>query len=172
MSIIAILLCLFIEKNFPDFHRFRHFHWLRSSFAICLKNAKKYSIINSKIGALLLILPIPFLVALLDYQLYEFFIPLDLVFAIIVLFFSVGPDTFYDKSKSYIKAAKQNDSEAAKNCAQSLLNQKLDNQDLNKLNYLVTKSLLIISHERLFAVLLWFVLFAGILLLWITVGWI
>ena len=158
MTIIVIVVCLFAERFLSSLYVLRNFTWLENYTDFVLKYFSSIRLRKGKVPVLFIVLPPTILVGFVDQQLYHLFLPLEFLFSIIVLLYCFGPQTFYDRSKALCDAKNANDKDCACWYAEKILERPLDCQEKSNLAYTITKSLFIISNDRILAPIFWFAL--------------
>lgn len=165
MALIAIIISLIVERFLGSMEELRRFGWFHRYCAWLMPRLSGYRYLDGAAGlVLLLLLPVG-IVALLDYQLNQWWVVLALLFAVVVLLFSFGPSDLEAEVEAYLDARERGDDESARWHADELLGQNPPEQQA-ELTHKVIESTLIQANERLLAVLFWFLLLgpAGALL--------
>lgn len=162
MKLIAILVCLGVERYFRLGLHLHRFSWLSSYVSLLQKIIKPPFLWKSWAAVALLELPILILVALLCYltadHLYGF---IGLLFAIVVLLYCLGPEDIYQEVQDYLAASTSED-------------QELQNQYLTEIvapvppQLLLTQTrtlnaaILVKGNNQLLGVLFWFLMLGPI----------
>lgn len=163
MSLLAILISLALQKLIPAINSlrslawFEHYqHWIQNQ----LKKHEKWQGIPSLL--LIVLLPVTG-IATIQYILDDLLTLLSFLFSIIVLIYCLGPEDEHRRVNDYLDAI-EDENRSDKDSIQTDLSEILqaggiasDNTDeTNRINRLV-ESVLIITHDRMLAVLFWFV---------------
>ena len=157
MIIITVFICLFAERFLSSLHSLRNFKWLDSYTNFILKYFTSIRFRKGKVPVLFIVLPPAILVSIIDHQLNLFFSPLEFVFSTIVLLYSFGPQTFYDRSKFLCHAENINDNTCANWYAEKILDRPLERHEQINLPHIIAQSLFSISNDRILAPIFWFV---------------
>lgn len=155
MILIIILLSLGAEKSLPSWQDFRRFGWF-ANFAAWAR-ARLGVAGDGPLGVLLIIAPVTVAVGLIAYGLYELHGLLGFLFAVLVLWFCLGPKSLDKDVQTYLYALEADDRETAHHVAAALLREEIPSAD-NQLSRAITESILVQANERLLAVLFWFII--------------
>lgn len=163
MSLLVILISLVLEKSLPAINRlrslawFEHYqHWIQNQLA----SRKTWQGIPS----LLLIVLLPTIgIAIIQYLLDDLLTLLSFVFSIIVLTYCLGPKDEHRRVNDYLDAIEddnRSDTDSIQNDLSEILQAggvtRNDTDEATRINKLI-ESVLIITHDRMLAVLFWFV---------------
>ena len=163
MKLIALLIGLIVERLATQLFHLREFRWLDPLIDAGFRQVGRFSnwptIIPITLLALLLALPVFLVIFGLGERLYMGF-PY-LVLAVIVLFFSLGPNDIGEDVDDYCKALDSEDDELIRRTAKSLLEADLP-EDLRESIRCVEEAICVQANNRLFAVIFWFVLLGPI----------
>ena len=165
MSLLVVLISLALEKLIPAINGLRslvwleHYqHWVRDK----LETHEKWRGIPSLLAIVLL----PVIgIAAIQYFLDDLLTLFSFLFSIIVLIYCLGPEDEHRRVKSYLDAI-EDENRSDKDSIQTDLSDILQtggvasndasDDETNRINRLV-ESVLIITHDRMLAVLFWFV---------------
>jgi len=157
MNLIALLLGLFIERLATKYFHLRRLRWLDRLIDAGFKHAQKLGnwppLFSVVLLALLLLLPVGLCAALLGDTLAG--LPY-MVFAIIVLFFSLGPKDIGEDVDEYCSALEEGDAERIQQTARAIVEGELPADEL-QLIHKVEAAVCVQANNRLFAVIFWFV---------------
>lgn len=153
MILIAILISLGVEKALPAWQNFRRFDWF-VNFA-SLVRARIGAIRSGALVVLLIIIPVPLIVGLIFYGLYEAQELLGFLFAVLVLWFCLGPKNLDSQIQTYLQALETGDMDTTQRMATELLHEQIPGSNF-QLNGAVTESILVQANERILAVWFWF----------------
>ncbi len=161
MSLIAILIAAATERYWKSFSAMQPFQWL-ISFACWLQQRHGAAAwFNGPRGVLLAIAPGVVAIALLQYALATgsgFIVWLvTLAFSVLVLILCIGNRGAGEQIDEYLNALEREDAEGAYLHVRELL-QGREAANPVEMNRLVIETLLVRNHERLLAILFWFVI--------------
>lgn len=159
MKLLALLIGLIVERLASQLFHLRRLRWLDRLFDFGFRQSERLAnwpaIIPIALLTLLLVLPVFLVVFSLRDTLFGF--PY-LVLAIIVLFFSLGPNDIGEDVDEYCKAIEDNDTQRIRNMAKALSEQDPPDDVAARIR-LVEASVCVQANNRLFAVIFWFVVF-------------
>lgn len=155
MNLLVILFALGAEKLFPGIQGARRYDWLTD-----FGNWLRENLPNVRLGAgyVLLTIGIPAFAAGLAYWLLNHaHMLLGFAFSVAVLLYCLGPRSLDDQIQVYLKAREAGETARAHQAATEILHEDIPvtNFDISRG---VIESILLQANERLFGVLLWFVL--------------
>lgn len=169
MSLLAILISLALEKLLPAINKLRSLawfeqyqYWVRTQLAKQTASKKWQGIPSLLIIVLLPVIGVAIIQHVLDGLLTLF----SFLFSIAVLVYCLGPEDEHRRLNDYLDAADNGDEEIAKSALAELLKtSKHTNKEINDntenetthINQLI-ESVLILTHDRMLAVLFWFVI--------------
>ena len=156
MALISIIFCLLAERFISSLHTVRSFSWLEKYTQVVFKSATSKKYFDGSAGVIIFTLPLPIIVGLVDLQLQHLFPLFKFIFSTAILFYSFGPETFYDRTKEFRNAMDDGNSASACWYAERILRRRVDDSEKQQLSNLITKSLFIISNDRIFAPIFWF----------------
>ena len=158
MTLIALLIGLIIERAATQIFHWRRMRWLDriidSGFAVSAKVATWPAIIPVIVLAAVLVLPVAAVTVVLRDTLFGF--P-HLVLAVVVLFFSLGPNDIGEDVNDYCSALADGDEERIEQTAKALIEDRVPAAPLERA-HCVEEAVCIQANNRLFAVIFWFVL--------------
>lgn len=158
MNFLALLLGLGVERLLTHLFHLREFRWLDPLFDWGFaKIAKtKRSLAMTGVAALAIAIVLP--VAVISILLQDRFVQIPyFVFAVLVLLFSLGPRDLAEEANDYCTAVENNAMEEAERTSKELLerNPPIDERDRS---ISVERAIYIQANNRIFGVVLWFVL--------------
>lgn len=158
MNFVALLLGLAVERLLTHLFHLREFRWLDPTFDALFSRVRAASQAGAVIGvavfAALATLPVALIAwALMDQPLQ---IPYFL-FAVLVLLFSLGPRDLKEEVNDYCVATEADDSERMRATARELLESEPPEDQVMQADH-VTRAIFVQANNRIFGVVLWFVL--------------
>jgi AmpE protein len=161
MNLIAILIAAATERYWKSFGAMRPFQWLVSFACWLHQRWGAAAWFNGPRGVLLAIAPGVVAIALLQYALATgsgFIVWLvTLAFSVLVLILCIGNRGADEQIDEYLHALEREDAEGAYLHVREIL-QGREAADPAEVNRLVIETLLVRNHERLLAILFWFVI--------------
>lgn len=158
MNLIALFLGLVLEKLLTRWLHLRQPHWFDGYFDWCMGHFNRLdgavAIIGAALVALLPVLPVLAIAWSFDEVLLG--VPY-LVFAALVLLFSLGPRDLGDDVDEYASAQDAGDSAAAEAAAIELLERPVPDSHPDRIHAL-RQSIFVQANNRLFGVIFWFLL--------------
>lgn len=160
MSLIAILIAAATERYWKSFSAIQHFQWLVTFTCWLQQRWGAAAWFNGPRGVLLAIAPGVVAIALLQYALASgsgFIVWLvTLAFSVLVLALCIGNRGADEQIGEYLHALEREDAEGAYLHVREIL-QGREAAGPVEMNRLVIETLLVRNHERLLAILFWFV---------------
>lgn len=157
MTLISVVICITLERFLNSLHTIRNFRWLEFYALNMSKSATPNSSLKNFVLTFIIIFPLPLFVLIIDSQLKFIFSPLEFLFATGILFYSIGPETFYDRLKAFCNAKQSNDEASASWFAEKILRRSLETEEKNQLPLTLINNLFPIVNDRIFAPVFWFV---------------
>jgi AmpE protein len=158
MTLLALLIGLIIERLATQIFHWRRMRWLDriidSGFSLAGKVATWPALIPVILLTAILALPVAAVTIALRDTLLGF--PY-LVLAIVVLFFSLGPNDIGEDVTEYCKALEEGDEGHIDQTAKALVEDTVPDEPLERIRR-VEEAVCIQANNRLFAVIFWFVL--------------
>lgn len=158
MTLIALLIGLIIERAATQIFHWRRMRWLDRiidrGFSVSAKLATWPALIPVILLTAVLVLPVAAVTVVLRDTLFGF--P-HLVLAVVVLFFSLGPNDIGEDVNDYCSALEDGDEERIEQTARALIEDKVPSEPLERA-HCVEEAVCIQANNRLFAVVFWFVL--------------
>ena len=158
MTLIALLIALIVERLATQIFHWRRMRWLDriidQSFAIAERFANWPSIVPVVLLAILLVLPVAAVTVVLVDRLLGF--P-HLLLAVVVLFFSLGPNDIGEDVNEYCSALEDGDESRILHTAKALIESDVPDDALERA-HCVEAAVCVQANNRLFAVIFWFVL--------------
>jgi AmpE protein len=157
MTLLALLVGLFIERLATQLFHLRRLRWLDrlidGGFRLGERLASWPTLIPVVVLVLVLIAPV--FVALF-YLWDESYGVEDLLFAVFVLFFSLGPQDIGEDVAEYCRAIEADDEDQIQNTSKALIEMDAPEDPLERI-HAVEESVCVQANNRLFAVVFWFV---------------
>jgi AmpE protein len=158
MTLIALLIGLIIERLATQIFHWRRMRWLDriidTGFSLSARLANWPALIPVILMAIVLVLPVAAVTVALKDTLFGF--P-HLVLAVVVLFFSLGPNDIGEDVNEYCSALEDGDEERIEQTAKALVEDHVPAAPLERA-HCVEEAVCIQANNRLFAVIFWFVL--------------
>ena len=158
MTLLALLIGLIIERLATQIFHWRRMRWLDriidSGFSLAGKVSTWPALIPVILLTVILVLPVAAVTIALRDTLLGF--PY-LVLAIVVLFFSLGPNDIGEDVSEYCKALEEGDEGHIDRTAKALVEDDVPDEPLERI-HCVEEAVCIQANNRLFAVIFWFVL--------------
>ena len=157
MKLIALLIGLAVERLATQLFHLRELRWLNGAIDRGLAQAERLpnwpSLLPVVAMAVVLVLPVLLVRLLLGDALYGF---AYLLFAIVVLFFSLGPQDLAGQVDDYCAALAADDGEQVRAASRALLEREPPG-DAGARAVAVEEAVFVQGNNRLFAVVFWFV---------------
>ncbi len=157
MALIAILISLFIERFLGSLEELRRFDWLTSYTEWLRSRLPAGEIWQGPLGLLVVVAGPVVAVLLILAFLTDISWLLVFFFSILALLYSFGPKDLEAQVEAYVDAKERDDAESACWHATELLGQEPEACAAPEARLLV-ECILVEAHERLLAVMFWFVL--------------
>ncbi len=158
MNLIALLIGLVIERLATQLFHWRRMRWLDRIIDFGFKQAERVAnwppLIPVVILAIALVLPVYAVIFSLGGTLAGF---TYLIMAVVVLFFSLGPNDIGEEVDEYCEALESEDEEAIQNAAKSIVEGDVPADARQRIGC-VEEAICVQANNRLFAVIFWFVL--------------
>lgn len=158
MTLISIVLALAAERFLGSLQEYRRFDWFDHYLDWFGQRLGEDSLLNGSLGVVAILGSILLPVTLICLQLDDVFSLFGLVAATLVLIFSLGPRTFYEELKEFCTAYKEGNEDSARWYAEEMLGRPLTAKEEDDLPRTMSEAMFSNAHERLFAVLFWFLL--------------
>ena len=158
MNLIALLIGLVVERLATQLFHWRRMRWLDHIIDAGFRQAGRADTLPALIPvillAILLVLPVFIVIWLLGETLAGF---TYLLLAIVVLFFSLGPQDIGEEVAEYCKALEADDEEQVHSAAKAIVEGEVP-EDTAERTRCVEAAVCVQANNRLFAVVFWFVL--------------
>jgi AmpE protein len=158
MTLIALLIGLIIERLATQIFHWRRMRWLDriidQSFVLAERFSNWPAIVPVILLAVLLVMPVAAVTVILGDKLLGF--P-HLLLAVVVLFFSLGPNDIGEEVSEYCDALEDGDDERIHSTAKALIEGDVPGDALERA-HCVEAAVCVQANNRLFAVIFWFVL--------------
>lgn len=178
MNLIALLVGLVVERLATQLFHLRRLRWLDRLIDAGFRQAQRFgnwpAMIPVILLALLLALPVFAVTLFLGAT---FFLGETLrgfpylIFAVVVLFFSLGPQDIGEDVDMYCNALEEGDEERIQQTAKAIIESDVPEDELERIHK-VEEAVCIQANNRLFAVIFWFMLFGWFVLLGPLGAWI
>jgi len=159
MTLLALLIGLVVERLATQLFHLRRLRWLDRLIDLGFDQIGRFAnwpaLIPVILMALLLILPVFLVLFSFQGALYGV---ANLVLAVVVLFFSLGPKDIGEDVDEYCRAIEAEDEERILNTSKALIETDVLTDPLKRIQK-VEESVCIQANNRLFAVIFWFVFF-------------
>jgi AmpE protein len=159
MTLLALLIGLVVERLATRLFHLRRLRWLDRLIDLGFQQIARFAnwpaLIPVILLALLLILPVFLVLFSFQGALYGV---ANLLLAIVVLFFSLGPNDIGEDVDEYCRAIEAEDEERILNTSKALIETDVLKDPLKRIQK-VEESVCVQANNRLFAVIFWFVLF-------------
>lgn len=157
MHLIALLIGLFIERLATQWFRWRRMRWLDRIVDLGFRQAERVanwpSIIPVFLLVLVLVLPVFGVIFSLGSTLYGL---ADLLLAIVVLLFSLGPRDIGEEIDEYCRALESEDQEQIQHATKAIVEGDVPDDERERIDR-VEEAVCIQANNRLFAIVFWFV---------------
>jgi AmpE protein len=158
MTLIALLIGLIIERLATQIFHWRRMRWLDriidTGFSLSARLPTWPALVPVILLTIVLVLPVAAVTVALKDTLFGF--P-HLVLAVVVLFFSLGPNDIGEDVNEYCSALEDGDEERIEQTAKALVEDNVPAAPLERA-HCVEEAVCIQANNRLFAVIFWFVL--------------
>ena len=158
MNLIALLIGLAVERLATRLFHLRRLRWLDriidAGFRCAVPLANWPALIPVLLLTVVLVLPVFAVTFSLGDALLGF--PY-LILAIVVLFFSLGPQDIGEDVDEYCKAIEEDDAERIGHTAKAIIESEVPDDELARIHK-VEEAVCVQANNRLFAVIFWFVL--------------
>lgn len=158
MTLIALLIGLIIERLATQIFHWRRMRWLDriidKGFALSARFANWPPVIPVIVLTVALVLPVAAVTVVLVDRLFGF--P-HLILAVVVLFFSLGPNDIGEEVNEYCSALEDGDDARIDQTSKALVEDAVPDDPLERIRC-VEEAVCIRANNRLFAVIFWFVL--------------
>jgi membrane protein required for beta-lactamase induction len=162
MNLIALLIGLVVERLATQLFHLRRLRWLDrvidSGFRLAQRLANWPALIPVILLGIVLALPVFAVMFILGDSLLGF--PY-LLLAIVVLFFSLGPQDIGEDVDEYCKAVEDGDPDRIRYTAKNIMEADAPDDDLERVQR-VEEAVCVQANNRLFAVIFWFVVLGPI----------
>ena len=158
MNLIALLIGLVVERLATQWFHWRRMRWLDRIIDFGFRQAERVagwpSFIPVVLLAIGLVLPVYAVIFLLGGTLAGF---TYLILAVVVLFFSLGPEDIGEEVDAYCRALESESDEEIRQAAKAIVEGDVPDDARERIRS-VEESVCIQANNRLFAVVFWFVL--------------
>ena len=159
MTLLALLIGLVVERLATQLFHLRRLRWLDRLIDLGFRQIERFAnwpaLIPVILLAVLLILPVFLVLFSLEGRLYGM---ANFVLAIVVLFFSLGPNDIGEDVDEYCRAIEADDEERILSTSKALIETDVPSDPYERIQK-VEEAVCVQANNRLFAVIFWFVLF-------------
>ena len=161
MTLLALLIGLIIERIATQLFHLRRLRWLDRLIDSGFRLGDRFAAWPALVPVLLLVLVLvaPVFAALV-YLWDESYGIEDLLFAVVVLFFSLGPQDIGEDVAEYCRAVEEDDEQRIQYTSKALIEHEAPADPLDRIRA-VEESVCVQANNRLFAVVFWFVVFGS-----------
>ena len=159
MNLIALLIGLVVERLATQLFHLRRLRWLERVIDAGFRQAERVpnwpALVPISMIVVLLALPVAVIMLSLGDALLGF--PY-LLLAVVVLFFSLGPQDIGEDVNDYCKAIEAGDDARIRQTAKAIIESEVPDDELRRIHD-VEEAVCVQANNRLFAVVFWFVVF-------------
>lgn len=155
MNLICIIILLSSERYVRPIEKLRNPTWLIKT-SLWIQN--RGGVFRGLSGILLLVIPLSVLTGFIHFKLEQLNLAYGFVFSLIILFFCLGPKSFYIQVKDFIEAFNKNNIPTAHEYAKNLVEKDILEPHEKNLPSLAVEALFIALNERILGVFFWFLL--------------
>lgn len=156
MALISILISLLIERFLGSLEELRQFAWFSSLARTVKARVSAQGAWSGTAGVVLVVGPPVLVVALVASVLADIWLFFGFAFSLGVLLYSLGPRDLDAEVEAFLDAHERGDDESAYWHASELLKGEAPD-DARELTRDMVQDILIAAHERILAVIFWFV---------------
>lgn len=159
MNLIALLTGLVVERLATRLFHLRRLHWLERMIDAGFRQAERAAHWPALIPIILIVVMLVLPVAIVILALGDSLLGLPyFVLAVVVLFFSFGPQDIGEDIDLYCNAIEEGDEERIRHAAKAIIESDVPVDDLERIRK-VEESIFIQANNRLFAIIFWFIVF-------------
>lgn len=157
MNLIALLIGLGIERLATQLFHIRRLRWIDRIIDAGFRQAERVSNWPALIPVILITLVLAVPVFVVMFSLGDALLGFPYVLlAIVVLFFSLGPQDIGEDINEYCKAVESSDEEAIRRTAKAIIESDVPDDERERMQC-VEEAVCVQANNRLFAVIFWFV---------------
>jgi AmpE protein len=157
MNLIALLIGLVVERLASQLFHLRRLRWLDRIIDAGFRQAGRFSNWPALIPVILLTVVLVLPVFAVTFSLGDSLLGFPyVILAIIVLFFSLGPQDIGEDVDEYCNAVEQGDADRIRQTAKAIIESEVPEDDLERIHR-VEEAVCVQANNRLFAVIFWFV---------------
>lgn len=157
MNLLALLIGLIIERLATQFFHWRRMRWLERIIDVGFRRAATLANWPALIPVILLTILLVLPVFAVTFFLFDTLLGFPyLLLAIVVLFFSLGPNDIGEDVDEYCAAIEEGDEERIRQTATALVEGEVPSAGLERI-HCVESAVFVQANNRLFAVIFWFV---------------
>lgn len=158
MKLIALLIGLLVERLATRLFHLRRLRWLERIIDAGFRYAERMANWPAMIPVVLIIVLLLLPVAAVVFALGDSFLGFPyIIVAIIVLFFSFGPQDIAEDVDEYCKAVEDGDRERIRQTAKAIIESEVPDDDRERVHR-VEEGVCVRANNRLFAIIFWFIL--------------
>ena len=167
MNLIALLIGLVVERLATQLFHLRRLRWLERVIDAGFRQAERVANWPALIPVILIVIMLVLPVAAVTLSLGDALLGFPyLMLAVVVLFFSLGPQDIGEDIDEYCKANEAGDEERIRQTSKAIIESEVPDDDLERIHR-VEEGVCIQANNRLFAVIFWFVVMLHGWLAWI-----
>lgn len=157
MNLIALLIGLVVERLATQLFHLRRLRWLEKIIDAGFRQAERVPNWPSLLPVVMIVVVLALPVAVVMLTLGDALLGFPyLILAIIVLFFSLGPQDIGEDVDEYCKANDAGDEERIRQTSKAIIESEVPGDDLERIHK-VEEAVCVQANNRLFAVVFWFV---------------
>lgn len=156
MELISIVIALITDTYFKQVQQYRQFDWFWSYQSWVQQKLASQSYASGPTGLLILLIPVCFLVWLVDTMLGGVWGFFSFAFGIVVLIYSLGPRDLDAQVQDYLDSISRDDTEGALLHASEALNRRLEGSPSCVADSF-RRGILLTLNNRMLGVMFWFV---------------
>lgn len=158
MKLIALLIGLLVERLATRLFHLRRLRWLERVIDAGFRQAERLANWPAVIPVILIIILLLLPVAAAVFALGDAFLGFPyIIVAIIVLFFSFGPQDITEDVDEYCEAVEDGDAERIRQTAKAIIESDVPEDDRKRIHR-VEEGVCVQANNRLFAIIFWFIL--------------
>ncbi|MDH5378216.1 MAG: regulatory signaling modulator protein AmpE [Gammaproteobacteria bacterium] len=158
MTLLAIVLALVAERFLGVLEDYRRWDWLDRYLDWLGAKAGEDGVVKDvAILGLGIFLPALLLYAVV-WSLGDILFLFELAAGAVILVYCLGPKSFYDQVKEFCASSDNGNQESAIWYLESILGRTITQNEARSLNRTMAENLFVLAHERIFALLFWFLI--------------
>lgn len=155
MTLITVIISLLAERYLDWIANLRPVAWFSGYTRYLRALFSKHQWMDGSSGVLIIVMPIIFITAMVNYLLNDVHGLLSFLFSLLVLVYCIGPAKLHEEMEKYVIAMENGDTEGALWKLDNIMGSEFpDNEP--ELFLLLAKSILVETCKRILGVLFWF----------------